>query len=62
MRVLGIETSCDETGVALYDTERGLLADALYSQIEIHAEYGGVVPELASVSYTHLTLPTKVTV
>ena len=37
MRVLGIETSCDETGVALYDTERGLLADALYSQIEIHA-------------------------
>ena len=43
MRVLGIETSCDETGVALYDTERGLLADALYSQIDIHAEYGGVV-------------------
>ena len=40
MRVLGIETSCDETGVALYDTERGLLADALYSQVEIHAEYG----------------------
>ena len=68
MKVLGIETSCDETGVALYDTERGLLADALYSQIDIHAEYGGVVPELASrdhvrktlpsVSYTHLTLPT----
>ena len=48
MKVLGIETSCDETGVALYDTERGLLADALYSQIDIHAEYGGVVPELAS--------------
>ena len=46
MKVLGIETSCDETGVALYDTERGLLADALYSQIDIHAEYGGVVPEL----------------
>ena len=48
MRVLGIETSCDETGVALYDSERGLLADALYSQVEMHAEYGGVVPELAS--------------
>ena len=44
--VLGIETSCDETGVALYDTGRGLLADALYSQIHIHAEYGGVIPEL----------------
>ena len=43
MRVLGIETSCDETGVAVYDTERGLLADVLYSQVAIHAEYGGVV-------------------
>jgi hypothetical protein len=41
MRVLGIETSCDETGIALYDTERGLLADALYSQVAVHAEYGG---------------------
>ncbi|MEH6470539.1 MAG: tRNA (adenosine(37)-N6)-threonylcarbamoyltransferase complex transferase subunit TsaD [Halopseudomonas sp.] len=48
MRVLGIETSCDETGVALYDSEQGLLADALYSQVAMHAEYGGVVPELAS--------------
>jgi N6-L-threonylcarbamoyladenine synthase len=48
MRVLGIETSCDETGVALYDTERGLLAHALHSQIDMHALYGGVVPELAS--------------
>ena len=48
MLVLGIETSCDETGVAIYDTEQGLLADAIYSQIDIHAEYGGVVPELAS--------------
>ena len=47
MKVLGIETSCDETGVAVYDTERGLLAEALYSQVEVHAEYGGVVPELA---------------
>ena len=57
MRVLGIETSCDETGVALYDTERGLLADALYSQVEIHAEYGGVVPELASRDHVRKTLP-----
>ncbi len=48
MRVLGIETSCDETGVAIYDAERGLLAEALHSQVAIHAEYGGVVPELAS--------------
>ena len=48
MLVLGIETSCDETGVALFDTEQGLLAHALYSQIDMHADYGGVVPELAS--------------
>ena len=48
MRVLGIETSCDETGVAVYDGERGLLAHALYSQVGLHARYGGVVPELAS--------------
>lgn len=48
MLVLGIETSCDETGVALYDTKQGLLADALYSQIKLHEQYGGVVPELAS--------------
>ena len=57
MRVLGIETSCDETGVAVYDSEQGLLADALYSQIEIHAEYGGVVPELASRDHVRKTLP-----
>ena len=57
MRVLGIETSCDETGVAIYDTEHGLLADALYSQIAIHAEYGGVVPELASRDHIRKTLP-----
>lgn len=57
MRVLGIETSCDETGVALYDTDRGLLADALYSQIAMHAEYGGVVPELASRDHTRKLLP-----
>ncbi|NMG33009.1 tRNA (adenosine(37)-N6)-threonylcarbamoyltransferase complex transferase subunit TsaD [Azoarcus sp. TTM-91] len=48
MKVLGIETSCDETGVAVYDTEAGLLCHRLHSQIELHAEYGGVVPELAS--------------
>ncbi|MEQ5801057.1 tRNA (adenosine(37)-N6)-threonylcarbamoyltransferase complex transferase subunit TsaD [Halomonas sp. H10-9-1] len=57
MRVLGIETSCDETGVALFDTERGLLADALYSQVAMHAEYGGVVPELASRDHTRRLLP-----
>lgn len=57
MRVLGIETSCDETGVALYDTDRGLLADALYSQIALHAEFGGVVPELASRDHTRKLLP-----
>jgi N6-L-threonylcarbamoyladenine synthase len=57
MRVLGIETSCDETGIALYDSEAGLLADALYSQVEIHAEYGGVVPELASRDHVRKSLP-----
>ena len=48
MKVLGIETSCDETGVAVYDTELGLLGDKLFSQASLHAQYGGVVPELAS--------------
>ena len=48
MRVLGIETSCDETGVAVYDTDKGLLGHRLHSQIDLHAAYGGVVPELAS--------------
>ena len=57
MRVLGIETSCDETGVALYDSERGLLADALYSQVAMHAEYGGVVPELASRDHVRKLVP-----
>lgn len=57
MIVLGIETSCDETGVALYDSESGLLADCLYSQIEIHAKYGGVIPELASRDHIRKTLP-----
>jgi len=57
MRVLGIETSCDETGIAVYDGGRGMLAHAVYSQIEIHAEYGGVVPELASRDHVRKTLP-----
>ncbi|NVK42605.1 MAG: tRNA (adenosine(37)-N6)-threonylcarbamoyltransferase complex transferase subunit TsaD [Oceanospirillaceae bacterium] len=57
MRVLGIETSCDETGVAVYDSEQGLLGDALYSQIDMHAEYGGVVPELASRDHVRKLLP-----
>lgn len=57
MRILGIESSCDETGIALYDTERGLLADALYSQVAVHAEYGGVVPELASRDHIRKALP-----
>lgn len=48
MKVLGIESSCDETGVALIDSEKGLLADAVYTQIDMHRAYGGVVPELAS--------------
>ncbi len=57
MRVLGIETSCDETGVAIYDTEHGLLAHRLFSQIAMHAEYGGVVPELASRDHIKRVLP-----
>lgn len=57
MIVLGIETSCDETGVALYDSEQGLLADCLFSQVRIHAKYGGVVPELASRDHVRKTLP-----
>lgn len=57
MRVLGIETSCDETGVAIYDTEHGLVGDALYSQVAMHAEYGGVVPELASRDHIKRLIP-----
>jgi len=57
MIVLGIETSYDETGVAVYDSERGLLADALYSQVKLHQQYGGVVPELASRDHIRKTLP-----
>jgi len=57
MLILGLETSCDETGIALYDTARGLLAHALFSQVDIHVEYGGVVPELASRDHVRKTLP-----
>ncbi len=57
MRVLGIESSCDETGVAVYDSERGLLGHALYSQVELHALYGGVVPELASRDHIRKAVP-----
>ena len=57
MRVLGIETSCDETGVALYDSEQGLLGHTLYSQVKLHADYGGVVPELASRDHVRKLLP-----
>lgn len=57
MKILGIETSCDETGVAIYDSEQGIIGDALYSQVELHAEYGGVVPELASRDHVRKTIP-----
>ena len=57
LNVLGIETSCDETGIAIYSTGKGIIADSLYSQIELHREYGGVVPELASRDHIRRTLP-----
>jgi N6-L-threonylcarbamoyladenine synthase len=57
MLVLGIESSCDETGIALYDSEAGLLAHALHSQVAMHAEYGGVVPELASRDHIRRVVP-----
>ena len=57
MLVLGIETSCDETGIALYDTKKGLLGHTLHSQIKLHAEYGGVVPELASRNHISNIIP-----
>jgi len=57
MRVLGIETSCDETGIAIYDDEVGLLSNQLYSQVKLHADYGGVVPELASRDHVRKTVP-----
>ena len=57
MRVLGIESSCDETGIAIYDDELGLLSHALYSQVKLHADYGGVVPELASRDHVRKIVP-----
>jgi N6-L-threonylcarbamoyladenine synthase len=57
MNVLGIETSCDETGVAVYDTARGLLAHGLHSQVDLHAVYGGVVPEIASRDHLRRIVP-----
>lgn len=57
MRILGIETSCDETGIAIYDEEQGIMAHKLYSQIAVHADYGGVVPELASRDHVRKTIP-----
>jgi len=57
MLVLGIESSCDETGLALYDTGRGLLAHAVHSQIDLHEAYGGVVPELASRDHIRRVVP-----
>lgn len=62
MRVLGIETSCDETGIAIYDSEQGLLAHTIYTQTAIHAQFGGVVPELASRDHVKKTLPLVETV
>lgn len=57
MQVLGLETSCDETGVAVFDTERGLVAQALHSQVDLHRQYGGVVPEIASRDHVRCLLP-----
>ena len=57
MRVLGIESSCDETGAAIYDDKLGLISNELYSQIAVHAQYGGVVPELASRDHIRKAIP-----
>ena len=57
MRILGIETSCDETGIAIFDDKLGLLSHQLYSQVALHADYGGVVPELASRDHVRKTIP-----
>ena len=57
MLILGIESSCDETGLALYDTDNGLLGQALHSQVDLHADYGGVVPELASRDHVRKITP-----
>jgi N6-L-threonylcarbamoyladenine synthase len=57
MRILGIETSCDETGIAIYDNQLGLMANTIHSQVDTHAEYGGVVPELASRDHIQKLIP-----
>ena len=57
MRVLGIETSCDETGIAVYESGKGITAESVYSQLDTHAPFGGVVPELASRDHIRKTLP-----
>ncbi|GGB66874.1 tRNA (adenosine(37)-N6)-threonylcarbamoyltransferase complex transferase subunit TsaD [Shewanella inventionis] len=57
MRVIGIETSCDETGIAVYDDKLGLMSHVLYSQVKLHADYGGVVPELASRDHVRKIVP-----
>ncbi|AKC32545.1 tRNA (adenosine(37)-N6)-threonylcarbamoyltransferase complex transferase subunit TsaD [Candidatus Pantoea carbekii] len=57
MRILGIETSCDDTGIAIYDDQYGLVANQLYSQAKLHAKYGGIVPELAARNHVHRTIP-----
>ena len=57
MRVLGIESSCDETGIAIFDDQLGILSHQLYSQVKLHADYGGVVPELASRDHVRKTIP-----
>ena len=57
MRILGVESSCDETGLAVFDTEAGLLAHGVHSQVAMHAEYGGVVPELASRDHIRRVIP-----
>ena len=57
MKVLGLETSCDETGVAVFDTAHGLVAHALHSQVDLHARFGGVVPEIASRDHIRRLLP-----
>ena len=57
MRILGIETSCDDTGVAIFDSETGLVCHSLASQVELHREYGGVVPELAARDHIRTLLP-----
>ena len=57
MKILGIESSCDETAIAIYDSEQGLLAHMLHSQAALHSEYGGVVPELAARDHIRRLIP-----